>query len=285
MGLLRRRRPEPPDDGTGAAGAEMGPEAAAEALASMSREMEEGSESSRRRAARRAGALVASTVRLLLRGGAATARVTWVGGRALTERLLQTAPRIPVRDLATLRAQYPKAGDAEALADLLVAGALRASASVGAGVGAAAMLPVPTAMAAEVAAETLVVAAVEIKLIAELHQVYGVPAGGSPAQRSAAYVTAWADRRGLASVTPSHPVGVAAVTGLAVGTEVRRKVRKRLTRSTLRKLPTLFPLLVGAGLGAVLNRRDTRRLAVRVRADLRRRTDAAPGYWAAAAPQ
>ncbi|MEU2630974.1 hypothetical protein ABZ641_28720, partial [Kitasatospora sp. NPDC007106] len=107
----------------------MGPEAAAEALASMSREMEEGSESSRRRAARRAGALVASTVRLLLRGGAATARVTWVGGRALTERLLQTAPRIPVRDLATLRAQHPKAADAEALADLLVAGALRASAS------------------------------------------------------------------------------------------------------------------------------------------------------------
>ncbi|WP_431676908.1 hypothetical protein [Kitasatospora sp. KL5] len=287
MGLLRRRRRVPPDEGA-AGGApdvpELTPEEAAEELASLSREMEEGSQAGRRRAMGRAGALVGSTVRLLLRGGAATARVTWVGGRALTERLLQTAPRIPVRDLATLRAQHPGAGDPDALADLLVAGAVRASASVGAGVGAAAMLPVPAAMAAEVAAETLVVAAVEIKLIAELHQVYGVPAGGTPAQRTAAYVNAWADRRGLRAVTPEHPVGVAAVTGLAVGSEVRRKVRKRLTRSTLRKLPSLFPLLVGAGLGAVVNRRDTRRLAVRVRGDLKRRTDAVPGYWAAAAP-
>ena len=291
MGLIRRKGKYGPSGVTpsgtapGGSGGEpvLTPGAAAEELEALAREMEEGSQAARTRAARRAAALVASTGRVLGRGGAATARATWVGGRALTDRLLQVAPRIPVRDLATLRAQHPKARDPESLADLLVTGALRASAAVGAGVGAAAMLPVPPAMAAEIAAETLVVAAVEIKLIAELHQVYGVPAPGGASQRTVAYVGAWADRRGVDRTALASPAGLAAVAGLAVGAEVRQKVRKRLTRSTLRKLPSLMPLLIGAGLGMVLNRRDTGRLASRVRADLRRRAEAPAGYWEAAA--
>ncbi|WP_405014598.1 antitoxin [Kitasatospora sp. NBC_01539] len=276
--------------GTGAgaggpgAGAELTPEAAAEELAALTREMEEGSQASRRRALGRATALVVSTGRALGRGGARTARATMVGGRATTERLLQAAPRIPVRDLATLRSQHPGAQDPEALADLLVTGATRASAAVGAGVGAAAMLPVPPAMAAEIAAETLVVAAVEIKLIAELHQVYGVPAVGTAAQRTTAYVTAWADRRGIDRTALTSPAGLTAMAGLAVGSEVRSKVRKRLTRSTLRKLPSMVPLMVGAALGATMNRRDTGRLAARVRSDLRKRGSAPEGYWEAAEP-
>ncbi|GJF31301.1 hypothetical protein KNE206_40010 [Kitasatospora sp. NE20-6] len=270
--------------GAGGVGAELTPEAAAEELAALTREMEEGSQASRRRALGRATALVVSTGRALGRGGARTARATVAGGRATTERLLQAAPRIPVRDLATLRSQHPKAQDPEALADLLVTGAVRASAAVGAGVGAAAMLPVPPAMAAEIAAETLVVAAVEIKLIAELHQVYGVPATGTAAQRTTAYVTAWADRRGIDRAALASPAGLTAMAGLAVGSEVRSKVRKRLTRSTLRKLPSMVPLMVGAALGAALNKRDTGRLATRVRADLRKRGGAPEGYWEAAGP-
>ncbi|MFC6599501.1 hypothetical protein [Kitasatospora paranensis] len=260
-------------------------EAAAGELATLTEEMEQGTTASRRRAVTRATRLVRSTARGLARGGSATVRGTVIGGRALTDRLLTTAPRIPVRNLATLRAQHPEAADPEALADLLVVGARRAAAAVGAGIGAAAMLPVPPAMAVEIASETLVVAAVEIKLIAELHQVYGFPALGSAGQRTAAYVTAWADRRGIDGSAALHPAGLAAVAGLAVGSEVRQKVRKRLTRSSLRKLPSLTPLMLGAGIGARMNRRDTMRLAARVRSDLRARTDAPPGYWEAAAPQ
>jgi hypothetical protein len=37
----------------------------------------------------------------------------------------------------------------------------------------------------------------------------------------------------------------------------------------VRNLPTLTPFLVGAAVGALLNRRDTRLLAERVRQDLR----------------
>ncbi|MFJ1703801.1 hypothetical protein [Kitasatospora sp. NPDC088346] len=310
MGFLRRASepPEPPDssgptgpsaptapsepterDPAGEVGArsdggqELGPAQAADELDALAREME-GSTASRKRGTRRTAALVRATARTLGRGGTAAARSAGYGSRALADRLLNLAPRIPVRDLATLRAQHPGARGPEELAELLVTGALRASGAVGASIGAAAMLPVPLAMPLEIAAETLVVAAVEVKLIAELHQVYGLPASGSTTQRGVAYVGAWADRRGIDGSALAHPGGLVALAGLAVGSEVRQKVTKRLTRSTLRKLPSLAPMLVGAGVGASLNRRDTAKLASRVRADLRGRTPPDPGYWTAAAP-
>ncbi|MEU3574198.1 hypothetical protein AB0E96_38195, partial [Kitasatospora sp. NPDC036755] len=239
-------------------------------------------------AARRRGrgrALVLHTARLLGQGGRAAARGAAkgaaYGGKALTEQLVRTAPRIPVRDLATLRAQHPDAAFPEQLADLLVAGAVRASGALGAGVGAAAMLPVPPAMPAEIAAETLAVAAVEVKLIAELHEVYGTPAVGTATQRAGAYLGAWADRRGIDASLLVRPAGFAA---LAIGSEVRRKLGRRLTRSSLRHLPAVTPLLVGAGIGATMNRRDTRRLADEVREDLRGRRPVDGDYWAATAP-
>lgn len=229
----------------------------------------------------RGRALVANVAHLLGRGGRVAAKGAAFGGRALTEQLVQAAPRIPVRDLATLRAQHPGAADPEALADLLVTGAARASGALGAGVGAAAMLPVPPAMPVEIAAETLAVAAVEIKLIAELHEVYGARAPGSVTQRAGAYLSAWANRRGIDARLLSRPAGFAA---LALGAEVRQQLSRRLTRSSLRRLPSLTPLLVGAGIGATVNRRDTRRLAGEVRADLRARPPVDRAYWAAAAP-
>ncbi|MER6301685.1 hypothetical protein ABT247_19280 [Kitasatospora sp. NPDC001539] len=229
----------------------------------------------------RGRALVATGARRLVDGGRAATRGASLGGKALTERLVRAAPRIPVRDLATLRAQHPGAADPEQLADLLVAGATRASGALGAGVGAMAMLPVPPAMPVEIAAEVLAVAAVEIKLLAELHQVYGMPAQGSTAQRGGAYLAAWANRRGIDSTLLIRPAGFAA---LALGSEVRRKVRRRLTRSWIRRMPSVAPLMLGAGIGATVNRRDTRRLAEQVRADLRSRTPADRGYWAEAGP-
>ncbi|MEE1783870.1 hypothetical protein PUR71_13265 [Streptomyces sp. SP17BM10] len=224
----------------------------------------------------RGRALVRDVARRLGTGGRAVAKGTAVGGRAMAEQLVRAAPRIPVRGLATLRAQHPGAADPEQLADLLALGAIRASGALGAGVGAAAMLPVPPAMAVEIAAETLAVAAVEVKLIAELHEVYGVPATGSVTQRATAYLSAWANRRGVDANLLVRPAGFAA---LALGAEVRQQVRRRLTRSSLRRLPSVMPLLVGAGIGASVNRRDTRRLADEVREDLRRRRPADASYW------
>lgn len=206
---------------------------------------------------------LAKTRQLAANGARRAGQGAKVGLASATERLIENAPRIPVRDLATLRAQFPGL-DAEQLADKLISGATRGSASVGAGVGAVAALPVPPAMTVELATETLAVAAVEIKLIAELHEVYGLRAPGNATQRAYAYVGAWSNRRGVDVLKTG---GITA----AVGGQLKKELRQRLLKRTVRNLPTLAPFLVGAAIGAVTNRRDTRKLAEEIREDLRSR--------------
>ena len=196
--------------------------------------------------------------------GSRTRAALGVGRKGLTtlaERLIDTAPRIPVRDLATLREQFPGLGPEE-IADKLISGAVKSTATVGASVGAAAMLPTPPAMAAELVTETFAVAVVEYKLIAELHEVYGLRADGSVRQRATVYLAEWTQRRGIDVTKPS-------TLDLALGVRMKRELRQQLVKRTMRNLPTLTPFMVGAAIGAVMNRRDTRRLAERVRKDLR----------------
>ncbi|MFQ6142279.1 hypothetical protein ACLMNJ_04265 [Streptomyces seoulensis] len=180
----------------------------------------------------------------------------------LADRIIDIAPRVPVRDLDTLRRQFPDLGPEE-LADKLVAGAANATSTVGAGIGAAAMLPVPPAMPTELAAEITGVAAIELKLIAELHEVYGVRPPGPLKARSAAYVSSWSGERGI---DVRKPMTIDA----ALGGQTKRRLRQQIMKRMVRDLPNLMPFLVGAAVGAVINRRDTRKLAGRVRADLRK---------------
>ncbi|MBT2450260.1 hypothetical protein J7F03_24920 [Streptomyces sp. ISL-43] len=190
----------------------------------------------------------------------------------LTDRVIENALRVPVRDLATLRAQFPGLGP-DQLADRLMAGAAIATSTVGAGIGAAAMLPVPPAMPAELAAEITAVAAVELKLIAELHEVYGLRPPGNLKERSFAYLTSWTEERGVDLTKPT-------TLNVALGGQMKRELRQQITKRMFRNLPNLMPFMVGAAVGAVMNRRDTRRLAEKVRTDLRGR--AVP--WAALRP-
>ncbi|MEU8588437.1 hypothetical protein AB0C59_15780 [Streptomyces sp. NPDC048664] len=180
----------------------------------------------------------------------------------LADRIIDMAPRIPVRDLATLRGQFPGLGPEE-LADKLVAGASRATATVGAGVGAAAMLPVPPAMPTELATEITGVAAIELKLIAELHEVYGLRPPGTLPQRTTLYLRSWAGERGIEVTKPSS-------VDAALGGRMKRELRQQVMKRMVRDLPNLMPFMVGAAVGAVMNRRDTRRLAERIRKDLRK---------------
>jgi hypothetical protein len=178
----------------------------------------------------------------------------------LADRIIEMAPRVPVRDLAALRRQFPGL-DPEQLADKLVAGAAAGTSAVGAGVGAAAMLPVPPAMPTELAAEITGVAAVELKLIAELHEVYGVRPPGNLKTRSAAYLSSWSGERGIDVMKPS-------TYDAALSGRMKRRLRQQIMKRMVRGLPNLMPFMVGAAVGAVMNRRDTRRLAGRIRADL-----------------
>jgi hypothetical protein len=172
------------------------------------------------------------------------------------------APRLPVRDQQALHAQFPGL-DTEELADALILGSARAASAVGAAAGAAMVLPLPAAPV-EIAVETLALVGIEIKLVAELHEVYGMRAPGSRTDRALAYVGAWAQRRGIAL----GPAGVV----LVVGSPLRRRLQRRLLARAGRSAMSLGPLLTGAGAGAVLNRHETRRLGSDVRDDLRKRS-------------
>ncbi|MET9830432.1 hypothetical protein ABZ078_14170 [Streptomyces sp. NPDC006385] len=209
--------------------------------------------------ARRRVAVIRQKAREGVRKGGSRARA---GLGYLADRIIENAPRIPVRDLATLRRQFPGLGP-EQLADKLVAGAANASSTVGAGVGAAAMLPVPPAMPAELAAEVTGVAVIELKLIAELHEVYGVRPPGTLKDRSAAYLSSWSEERGI---DPAKPATVNA----ALGGQMKRELRQQIMKRMVRNLPNLMPFMVGATVGALMNRRDTKKLAARIRADLRK---------------
>ncbi|MGN9809770.1 hypothetical protein ACTMSW_10455 [Micromonospora sp. BQ11] len=199
--------------------------------------------------------------------------------RWMVDTVAEIAPHVPVRDLATLRRHFPDL-DGEDLADRLVRNAARATAGVGAaggGVAAVEWAVAPTLLSAPVllAAETVAVVAIELKLIGELHEVYRVPLppGGTP--RAVALVQSWATQRGINPMMPG--VGVSAVLGTAARKELRDTLLKRFGRN----LTTLGPFLTGAAVASYLNRRATYTTADQLRSDLRRKGVTRPGGPAA----
>ncbi|MER6080657.1 hypothetical protein [Streptomyces sp. NPDC001833] len=213
-------------------------------------------------ARRRAAAIRDKAVDMAREGARKGGSRAKAGLAYLADRIIEIAPRVPVRDLGALRRQFPGLGP-EQLADKLVAGAAGATSAVGAGVGAAAMLPVPPAMPTELAAEITGVAAIELKMIAELHEVYGVRPPGNLKARSTAYLSSWSGERGIDVMKPS-------TINNALGGQMKRELRQQIMKRMVRDLPNLMPFMVGAAVGAVMNRRDTRKLAARIRADLRK---------------
>lgn len=184
-------------------------------------------------------------------GGAAVS-----SGRWLSEVVLDVAPQLPIRDRGALREQHDGV-DGDALAEALVTAAARATAAIGAAGGAVAALEFaapPALLTAPVlvAAETLAVVAIEVKLLAELHEVFDRRPAGGTAQRATAYVLAWASQHGI------DPRQAPGLTG-AVGSAVQRQLRQRLMRRAGRNVTTYLPFLAGAVAGGELNRRETRR--------------------------
>ena len=203
------------------------------------------------------------------RGAQVTGRGVSAGGRWLSDQVLAMAPRLPVRTLATLRGQFPDRSPDE-LAEGLIEGASRASAAVGVAVGAWAVLPFLPTAGMEIATETLSVVGIEIKLVAELHEVYGMAPPGSVVDRMTGYVGAWAQRRGVALA----PGGLVLVAGSPLARQLQRRLAARAGRSVL----SLGPLLTGAVAGGLVNRRETRKLGRLIRDDLRRRSPHASGW-------
>ena len=188
-------------------------------------------------------------------------------GRMLGDLLLDAAPHLPIRDLPTLSAHHHGLSG-EALAEALVRNAIRATMGIGAAGGAVAAaewaaLPLLITVPLEVIVETVAVAAVEVKLVGELHAVYGVDVPGTGTQRATAFAGSWAARRGI---DPMRPWTIPHVLGIAG----RQQLGKRMIGRFARNLGTLVPFLLGAVVRARVNRTETMRLGTAMRDDLRR---------------
>jgi hypothetical protein len=191
----------------------------------------------------------------------------WAPGAVLGDLLAAAVPRLPIRDVARLRAAHPGASDEE-IADALVLRAGRLTAAVGGATGglSAAHWFAPPSMVAlplELAAETVLTAAVEIVLLGELHELHGRAPVGDARERAAAYLASWSAQR---AVDRTGTTGI----GMVLGAAGFRALRRRLGRRMARSAPAAAPFLVGAALGSRGNRKATETLARRVRDDLRR---------------
>ncbi|TYP90648.1 hypothetical protein [Blastococcus xanthinilyticus] len=189
-------------------------------------------------------------------------------GALLGDLLAAAVPRLPIRDAATLRAAHPGASDEE-IADALVERAARLTSGIGAatgGLSAAHWFAPPSLLAVplELGAETVLVAAVEVVLIGELHELHGRRAPGDATARAQAYLAGWSEQRAV----PGAGAGAAGL-GSLLGTAGLRALRRRLTRRLAGSAPSAAPLLLGAALSSRVNRRATESLARRVLGDLR----------------
>ncbi|MBV9412539.1 MAG: hypothetical protein JO148_13145 [Acidimicrobiia bacterium] len=183
------------------------------------------------------------------------------GGRWLADTVLEMIPHIPVRDLSTLQEHHYGATGAT-LAGELIRNASRMTAAVGATTGALAAAedlspPSWIVLPIELVIETLVVAAIEMKLVAELHEVYARPIPGHGPDRALALARAWAERRGVSPRSLVTGGGLGEVLGRGTRNEIMRLMRRRLMRRTLRNTTSLAPFLIGAVAGAEINRRAT----------------------------
>nr|WP_203780298.1 hypothetical protein [Actinoplanes rishiriensis] len=188
--------------------------------------------------------------------------------RWMADVVTEVSPHVPVRDRATLHRHFPGLTDDD-LAERLIRNAARSTAGIGAvggGVAAVEWVATPSLLSMPVllAAETVAVVAIELKLVGELHEVYGRPVSGAPAHRAIWLLQAWSQQRGINPLLPG--VGVATV----LGTAARRDLQRSLLRRFGRSLSTLGPMLTGAAVAGYLNRRATRALGEQLTKDLRR---------------
>ncbi len=191
-----------------------------------------------------------------------------IAANRLREVATGIAPRLPIRDRATLE-QHLKMRDPERLANAVTKNAANATAVAGSvggffflapRTGPGLLLSIPL----RVAAETLVVAVIELKMIAELYEIYDQPLEGNSTQKGTTALKLWASFRGL-DISDTGGI-VQTVAEIA-----RRPTTRRAAASVTGKALGGRGLRLGAGvLGAVENRKSSFQLAEQVRTELRR---------------
>jgi len=185
-----------------------------------------------------------------------------LNGKGLADLLLAIAPRLPVRDRAALGKSYGGVAGGT-LAGQVIKTASRRSAGIGGITGAFTTAgelapPMWITLPMEIFAETLLVTAVEMRMIAELHEVYGFPIRGDADARGIAIVEAWSTRRGVDMRRLERRGSAELARDHGLGKNLTRVVKKKLMIRAAQNLGTLAPLFIGAAIGAETNRRSTR---------------------------
>jgi hypothetical protein len=90
-----------------------------------------------------------------------------------------------------------------------------------------------------------------------------VGATGSATERARAYLGSWASQRGVYAVDG----GLLLIAGSPLARQLTRRLAARVRRSTF----SLAPLFTGVLAGALINRRETRKLGHKMRDELRQR--------------
>lgn len=196
-------------------------------------------------------------------------------GKWLADVSLDAAAHLSVRDELTLKEHFPGLDERD-LAGALIRNASLSTAAVGGVTGALAaasqLHPASwTALPFELLGETLVVVAIEMKLVAELHEVAHQGMRGTVRERGFGIATAWSESRGLRpSDLVSRPLRATAadLVGRQTRSALASQLRKRIMMRAGRNLTTMAPLLAGAAAGAELNRRATRSLGKKVASSL-----------------
>jgi hypothetical protein len=188
-------------------------------------------------------------------------------GRWLADILIQTGGHLPIRDLATLRMHHG-GKEGQELAEALIRNASRTSATVGAATGAlvtASQLAVAgwATLPIELLAETLIVVAIELKLVAELHAVAGHPFEGTVTERATAAAQVWSDNSGARPGTRGK-LGNLGLAAREAHRQLMGAVQRRILRRAGRNLWSFVPFMIGAAVAAELNRRATQVVGRRV---------------------
>ena len=215
---------------------------------------------------------LSAALRGLTRDARRAGKKAVTSGQWLTETTAGLAQHLPIRDQATLIAHHQGKSGTE-LTDALIRNAGIASGAVGATagalIGAEELIPHTWATVPfELAAETALVVAIEMKLVAELHEALGRPLPGSGPQRGLLIAQSWAEKRGVNPQDLVLGVGAADIFGRQARVTLTVAIRRRLTHRLGRSMATLIPLMAGAVAGAVLNRRATVAIGETVAADL-----------------
>lgn len=196
-------------------------------------------------------------VQALARASEGMPKKAFTSGAFVSSTLLETISQMKVRTGEELTQKYPDLSPRET-AEVLIREAARTTLLLGGAAGAVSSAgalapPLWVTLPLGPLAATLTTSLVELRLVREIHAIYGIPLDSSP-QGMRKLFSSWAS--GKSSERPENLTEWKDTTQDAFTRLVQRQVLTRLARS----VSSLAPMFIGAALGGALAHSGTQRL-------------------------